>query len=811
MDSLLQDIRYGLRTLFKKPGFTAIAVLTLAMGIGANGMMFSSIDALILRPLPFLDVERMVAIWETKPQQSITRKYISPADYRDFKSQNQVFDEVASYQFLSVNLTGSGEPELIRGFMVTPGFFKVVGVKAAAGRTFLPEEEEPGRDQVVILSYGLWQRRFGADPNILGSKITLDGKGYTVVGIMPSDFNFPQGGSELWTPLAMTTAQLSQRSGISLNVLGRLKPDVTLAQARAEMETIAGRLSQQYPDTNAGTGVNLVPLRDEVVDDYTPAFLLTLFGAVGFLLLIACVNVANLQLARATGRYKEIAIRVALGAPRWRIVRQLLTESILLSSFGSLLGLLVAMWGIEFIKTSIPQDVQIWVAGFKYIDLDGRVIGFSMVLSVLAGVIAGLAPALQSSKLDLNEALKEGTKGGSAGSSRQRIRSGLVITEVALALVLLVGSGLMVKGFRNLMKSSQGFDQSNLLTMHLALSDTKYKEPYQTTDFYQEVLDRLKVIPEVDSVAAVYNIPSGVSRSGGDFSVEGRAPVSPVDQPTADFQIISPSFFQCMRVPLLNGRVFNEQDREGAPMVAIISESLAKRFWPNEDPIGKRIKIGKLDSNNPWLSIAGVVGNVRHHWIDREPRPTIYRPYFQAPRYSMSILARTKTDPLNIVSAVRSQIANVDPDQPISNIKTMEKSIADRMSGVRLAANMMAFFGLVALILAAVGVYGVMSYSVNQRTHEIGIRIALGAQPRDVVKLVINQTFKLALAGMAIGLPIAFILSKIMSSALVGVIALDLSTFVGITIILSAVALLSGYIPARKATRVDPMVALRYE
>jgi putative ABC transport system permease protein len=811
MEILLQDIRYGFRTLLKRPSFTAIAVLTLALGIGANGVIFSTVDALLLRPLPFKDLEMMVFVWNTQPQQSIYKKYMRPADFRDYKSENQVFDELAAYRYFSINLTGSGEPEVLMGIRVTPGFFKVLGGKAALGRTFLAEEEEPGRDLAVILSYGLWLRRFGADPNILGSTITLDGRGHTVVGIMPPDFIFPKGGAELWIPLAMTAEQFIRRDGISLRVIARLKPGVALSRAQSEMETIANRLSNQYPDTNAGIGINLVPLRDEVIDPYAPALLMTLFGAVGFVLLIACANVANLQLARSTGRYKEMAIRTALGAPRWRIIRQLLTESILLSFFGALLGLLFAIWGIKFIKANVPAEIQILVAGFKNIDIDGRVAGFSLALSVLAGVIAGLVPALQSSKPDLVEALKDGSKGGSVGSGRQRIRSLFVISEVALALVLLVGSALMVKGFRNLMRDNQGFDQNGLLTMMISLPVSKYKEPEKATNFFEKTLDRIRTVSEVDSVAAVFTPPFGGYLESGDFSIEERISASPTDRSVSDYQIISPDYFQCMRIPLLNGRVFNEQDRKDSTKVAIISESIARRYWLNEDPIGKRIKIGKRESSNPWLTIVGVVGNVRHEWIDREPRMVLYQPYFQAPDHSMFIVARTKVDPTNAVSPIRAQIASVDPDQPINSIETMERSIAVQMSGVRLAANMMAFFGIVALIMAAVGVYGVMSYTVNQRSHEIGIRIALGAQPRDVLKLIIGQSFKLVLSGIAIGLPIAFILTRIMSSVLVGVVALDLSIFIGITIMLCAVALLSGYIPARKAIRVDPIVALRYE
>ena len=808
MNTLIRDLRYGIRLLSKNPGVTAIAVLTLALGIGANTAIFSFTDAILLRPLDFKNVDRLVMVW-TGSRGTFDRENVSPADYVDWKNQNNAFEYLTAINWWDVNLTGSGEPERVQGFEVSPDFFKALDEQPVSGRTFVPEEDQPGRNQVVVLSYDLWQRRFALDPNIVGQTIMLDGRGFTVVGVMPKDFEWPTT-AELWTPLVLSNEDLSSRARHYLRVMGRIKPDVTLAQADAEMNVIARRLEQQYPDTNKNLGVNLARLPGQTSDDFARPFLLALMGAVGFVLLIACANVANLQLARATGRTKEIAIRAALGATRWRIVRQLLSESVLLAVLGALFGLLMAIWGADLIKAAIPQDQAKYITGLKHMGINGRVLAFTIVVALLTGLISGLAPALQTSKPDMNETLKEGGRALTGG--RGRLRNLLVVSEVALALVLLVGTTLMVKGFARMVENQkQGFDPTGVLTMRLTLPDSKYKERHQRRAFYDQVLERVAALPQVESAGVVGSVPSSGNWSIAEFTIEGRPAQDPSEKFAADFQAVSAGYFRALRIPLVDGREFGTQDGESTTPVVIISQNLARRFWPDEDPIGKRIELGSASIGKRSCTIVGVAGDVRAFMFDKGPRLTLYVPYTQSPRWTTGLVLRTHGDPMNAVASVRAQLREVDPNQPLYEIKTMEAVISDHVSGIRLSAALMAIFGLVAIVLAAVGVYSVMAYSVTQRTREIGIRTALGAQPRDLLKLVVGQGMTPALIGVAIGLAASFAMARAISGLLFGITATDPIMFVAVAALLMSVALLACFIPARRAMKVDPMVALRYE
>jgi len=807
MDTFWQDLRYGFRMLLRKPSFTAVAALALALGIGANTAIFSVVNAVLLEPLPYRDADRLVMVWGNNLPKGATIDLVSPGDLAEWKAQNHVFEDLAGSRDASYSLTGMGEPESIFGYRFAANFFHVLGVNALLGRTFLPEEDRPGSDKVVVLSHRLWQRRFGGDPGVIGKSITLSGAPYTVIGIMPPGFSHPRG-AELWTPLALDPSLMNNRQRRFLRVAARLKPGVTREQAQKEMDGIAARIAAQYPETNAGEGVNVVKL-EYIGDARTP--LLVLLGAVGFVLLIACANVANLLLVRAAARQKEIAIRTALGASRLRLVRQFLTESVLLSLFGGALGLLLAFWSVGPMRALFQSNIENFnLPKVEAIPVDGRALGFSLLLSLLTGVIFGLLPALQASKPDLNLTLKESGGSSTVSARGRRFRDLLVVAEIALALMLLIGAGLMIKSFLRLQQGDLGLNPKNVLTMQVMLPQYKYPDAQKRLAFLQGVLQRVETLPGVQSVGAINFLPLSGFWGTASFSIEGRPLPKPGEEPGADNRVITPHYLRAMGIRLVRGRDFTERDREGAPQVAIINETLARRYWPSEDPIGKRLNLG--EANNPsWWEIVGVAGDVKAFGLEQETHADLYRPFLQVPFPLIAFTIRTAADPMRLAAAVRQEIWTVDKDQPVFKVLTMEQLASDSVTFRRVSMLLLGFFAAVALVLAATGIYGVMAYAVTQRTHEIGIRLALGARTQDVVSMILRQGMLLALIGVAIGLAASLALTRVMSSLLYGVSATDPLTFIGISALLVGIALLACYLPARRATQVDPMVALRYE
>jgi len=806
METLAQDLRYGVRMLLQKPAFTFVVVLALAVGIGANSAIFSVVNAVLLRPLPYADPERLVMIWMDNSRINVAEDWHSFPNYTDYRDHNEVLESIAAFNNRSFNITGSGEPERVQGAWMTGGLLPLLGVNPALGRGFSSEEEQPGKDQVVIIGHGLWQRRFGGDPNILDQPIMLNGSPRTVIGVMPPGFAFPAKDSEMWVPIALTQQQMANRNAISYQVIGRIKPGVTFEQAKANLAMVNRWILNQNPNQE-GYGVNPVLYHDQVVGSVRPA-LLALLGAVAFVLLIACANVANLLLSRAAARSREIAIRTALGAGRVRIIRQLLTESLLLALMGGGVGLLIAFWGLDLLLAFSPSDLP----RLDQITMDRRVLGFTLVVSLLTGLIFGLVPALQASRPDLTESLKEGGRGSSGGLQGKRIRSGLVVFEVATALVLLICAGLMIKSFMNLQDVRLGFNPDRLLTARLQLSGTKYREDATATNFYQQLLERVGAMPGVESASAISTLFLSKTPNSTNFTIEGRAPFAPSEQVEVPVDIITPGFFKSMGIPLVGGREFTPQDASGTPDVVIINETMAKRFWQGEDPIGKRFMYGAPGNGDPqWMTIVGVVGDVRRTGFDAEVRPETFLPHGQAPARGMMLIVRSTSDPRNLAGAVREAVRSIDGDLPVFTVQPMDAVLGDMMAQRRLNMLLFAILAGVALILAAVGIYGVIAYSVTQRTHEIGIRMALGAQRRDIVKMVVGQGIVLAAGGVGLGILASVLLTRLMTALLYGVSATDLVTFVIISVLLTLVAVVASFIPARRATRVDPMIALRYE
>jgi putative ABC transport system permease protein len=802
MQTLWQDLRYGARMLLKRPAFTLIAVITLALGIGANTAIFSVVNAVLLRPLPFKDPDRLMVIRETKLPQ-FPEFSVSPGNFLDWKAQNTVFERLVTSNSSSFNLIGTGDPERLRGMFVSDGFFATFGAVPQLGRDFLPEEDQPGRNLVVMLSNGLWQRRFGGDPKIVNQTITLNGQSYTVIGVMPASFRYGGQNLDLWTPIAFTAQQAQNHGGHYLSVVGRLKPGVSVEQARTEMITIAGRLATQYPDANTGWSVKLGPMLEFAVRDIKPA-LLVLLGAVAFVLLIACANVANLLLARAAGRQKEIAIRTAMGARRWRIVRQLLTESVLLALTGGVVGLVLANWGMKLLLTLAPQNLP----RINDASLDGRALGFTAAITLLTGMIFGLVPALQASKPNLNEVMKDAGRGSTESGRRQLIRSTLVVLEVASALVLLVGAGLMIKSFWRLQQVDPGFNPNNALTASVALPRRKYPEEDQQAAFYKQLIEKLATLPGVQTAGAGNVIPLSNDYVLG-FVIEGRPPLPPGAGQSTNYYAVSADYFKAMGIPLLRGRVFTEQDTKNTTRVAVINDSMAKKFFPNEDPIGKRIHV----TNGPttFREIVGIVGDVKHYSLEQTATLQTYEPYTQQPFSNMTLVVRTAGDPTSLSSAIRNEVLKLDKEQPVSTITTLDQLVSTSIAQQKFSMLLLGVFAAVAMLLAAIGIYGVLSYAVTQRTHEIGIRMALGAGRRDVLRLVMGHGMILTGIGVALGLMAAFLLTRLMSTLLFSVNATDPLTFGLIPLLLVTIALLACWIPARRATQVDPLVALHYE
>ena len=807
MDNLLSDVRYAVRNLIKRPGFTLIAVLTLALGIGANSAIFSAVNALLLKPLKFPELDRVVTVWDKMLARSVDHNECTMANYLDWKAQNQTFAHMGLSRWWSANLSGSGEsPERIQGFLVTSSFFDVLGTTPLMGRALLEEENQPGKDAVAVIGYSLWQRRFGADPNIINKQITVNNITRTVVGVMPERFNYPKG-SEIYAPIAITPEMSRSRDNHSYYVIGRLKPGVSKESAQADLDTIGARLEKQYPESNTGWGPNVIPIVADTVRQYNKA-LWVMMGAVGFVLLIACANVANLMLARATGRQKELALRAALGASRWRIVRQLLTESLIVALVGGGLGILVAIWGIDLLRASNPGEASRFAAGWDQLGVNPLVLLFTLGLSILSGLLFGLAPALQVSRPNLNNALKEGGRQGTGGANR--LRSSFVVAEIALSLILLVGAGLLVRSFMSLLKINPGFNPENVMTMMLVLPGAKYREGPQRASFFKELVQKAQTVPGVQSAAVVNYIPLGGSNSSDSYLVEGQPEPQPGQENIGRYRVCSPEYFKTMGISVLKGRGFTPDDKPGATPVVIVNEALAKAHWPNGDAVGKRIRSSGPIERAPWMQVVGIVQDVKFD-LNIPVTPDFFLPHEQDPWNAMVLVARTTVDPLTTAGALRQQVWDIDKDQPVFDVKTMKEVRSISINLYSISSAMLGIFAAVALLLASIGIYGVMAFAVTQRTQEIGIRMALGARHWDVLRLVIKHGMLLAIVGVAIGLAGAWGLTRFLGGLLVGVSSTDLLTFGLVTFCLLFGALLACYLPARRATKVDPLVALRYE
>jgi predicted permease len=797
-----------------------VAVLSLAIGIGANSAIFSVINALLLRPLPYQDADRLVILWQLSPGLNVAQDWFSPGQCLDVKAENQVFEQVAVTIGASFNLTGQGGPEHVDGARVSSSLFPLLGVKSALGRVLLPEEDTPGKPATVILSHGFWRRRFGGDQQVIGKTLILSGASFEIVGVMPPGFSLTKEvmltvnaieRADVLLPLPMGDGARTNRGNEDFNIFAKLKPGVSLARAQADMDVIAGRMKRQYPENypaHGGLTISVVPLLRQVVGEIDLA-LYVLLAVVGFVLLIACANVANLLLARAAVRQKEIAIRAAVGASRGRIARQLLTESALLALMGGMLGMVIALLAVEALRSFGPENIpRLNEIGPSRL-LDGRVVAFTFSISTLTGIVFGLAPALRASRVDLNETLKEGGRGADGGHGWRLTRKLLVVLEVALSLVVLICAGLLIRSYRRVVNAHPGFDPRNVHAMRLSLPAKKYSTPESIVGFFRQVGERLERAPGVESVGTSYSLPmSAVAFAWEPITVEGYLPPTAQDTTISNVRIISPGYFDVMRIPLKLGRYFTGQDVSGAQETAIVNEALAKRFWPNEYPIGKRLQRGK---SGPWRTVVGVISDAKEYSAEKEPPIAVYYPAEQVIARNMYLVIRTTSDPVPITAAIIKEIQAVDPEMPVYDVGSMNQRLYGSLARQRFSMFLLGVFALLALILAAIGVYGVMAYSVSQRTHEIGVRMALGARPGAILRLVIRQALVLAALGVGAGLVGAFALTRVMSSLLFGVSATDLFTFAVTPLLLVGIAAMAGYVPARRASKVDPMVALRRE
>jgi putative ABC transport system permease protein len=814
METFLSDLSYGFRNLLRHPGFTTVAVLSLAIGIGANSAIFSVTNALLLRPLPYKNANRLVILWSRSPGLNVPQDWFSPGQYLDVKTQNTVFDETAITIGASFNITGRGTPEHIDGARVSSSFFSLLGVNAMMGRTIQSEEDIPGKAPIVVLSNSFWRRHFGAAGDVIGRTLTLNGNDFTIVGIMPPDFLLNNEvmpavngikNADLLVPLPLSESAQSNRGNEDFNIFGLLKPGVTMVEAQSEMDVIAERMKQQYPANyppNGGLTISVVPLLQQVVGDISLA-LKVLFGAVGFVLLIACANVANLLLSRAASRSKEIAIRAAVGATRSRLIRQLLTESTLLAllagMFGTGLAYLILKGLVLFGPDNIPR--------LNEVNIDSRVLAFTFFAAVLTGVLFGLAPALRVSRVDLNEVLKESGRHTIRGTHGPRKL--LVVSEIGLSLVLLIGAALLVRSYQRILSAHPGFNPHNVLSLRLSLINTRYPTPETITGFFREVINRLDQLPEVESVATTYSLPmSTVALAWEPIRVENYEPKSGNELIISNVRIVSSEYFRTMGIPLVQGRYFDQHDTKEAPEAVIVDESFAERFWPNEDPIGKRLQRGGSGS---WRTVVGVISNAKQYSSEKEPPIAVYFPFEQYVARNLFLVVRTTVDPATAVSTITKEIQSLDSEMPVFDVGTMEQRLAYSLASRRFAMLLLGLFAIVASVLAAIGIFGVMAYSVNERTHEIGIRVALGAPPSGILRLVIKQAVVLTFAGIAVGLICAVAMTRVLSALLFGVSATDAFTFAFMPLVLGLVAVVASYLPARRAARIDPMVALKCE
>jgi putative ABC transport system permease protein len=809
-DGVVGDLRFALRTLRKNPGFAVVVLLTLALGIGANAAIFSVVDAVVLRPLPYRDADRLVVVWGNLHRPGVEEIPGSAGEYVDYRDGSRVLEQVAAYDTVGFNLTGGAAPERVEGAVVTASLFPLLGAGAEIGRTFATAEEQPGRGQVALISHALWARRFGSDRAVVGRRVPIDGRPVEIVGVMPPGFRFPDETTEVWKPIVLDADAVSanNRGSHGFTVLARMKEDATIAQARADLDSVAATFKARFPDNyRNGFTTTLRPLRDEIVGD-TGRALFVLLAAVGLVLLIACANVANLLLARAASRRKEIALRTALGAGRGRVVRQLLTESVLVALAGGAMGLVLAVWGVDALVAAAPDSIP----RLREVGVDGRVAGFTALVSIATGLLFGVAPAFNASRAELSETLKEGGRSGAVAHGRGgRL---LVVSEMALSIVLLIAAGLLLRSFARLQRVQPGFEPGRLLTVRLSLPESRYPTFQKGDAFFDDLFARLRSAPGVGGIAAINALPFSGSGGSRSFRIEGRAPLRPNESTEEQIRIVTDGYFRVMGIPVIKGREFGDRDALSAPRVAVVNEALARKHFPNDDPIGKRVA---FQSDDPqWYEIVGVVGDVKHRGLDAADRPELYVPYRQ-PLFAswtvrpMYLVVRTVAEPGGAAATVRQAIDRIDRDQPISDARSMDERIDRSLTGRRFNTVLLLLFAALAMTLAAVGIYGVVAYSVTERTHEIGVRLALGAERRDIVSMVMRQGLTMTALGTAIGIGAALALARLIAGLLFGVSAADPATFMAVPVILATVSLAACYVPARRATRVDPMLALREE